>query len=358
MCYFAFGLKRFENDNMKYWICIGIIGNFLGLHAQIGGNTTYAILDLPISARSIGLGSDFITARDQDLNLTIANPALYNQQMHRNIGFNHGFLAGMNFGMLGYAQNFKNQVTGGMHLRYMSYGKMTQRDEAGNELGTFSPGEFILTTGASKQLNPQIAVGANINLLYSQLETYNSFGASIDLAGVYELEKANLLITAIAKNVGYQFDTYVKGNRASLPTDFQLGISHKLKHAPFRFSLVAHHLNKWDLTYNDPSAKPTIDPLTGDTIPVPVAGFGEKLARHFTYQTEIIMGKSVHLRIAFDYHKRKEMSLVARPGLAGFSFGLGMYFKRFSLDYGFLIHSAAGYTNGFTLTTNLDKWKK
>lgn len=343
---------------MRQWIWMGWLCVASAVHAQIGGNTTYALLDLPVSARSIGLGSDFITARDQDLNLTIANPALYNAKMHRHVGFNHGFLGGMNFGMLGYAKKFNDQFTGGMHLRYMSYGKMTRRDEAGNALGTFSPGEFVLTTGVAKQLNPQIAVGANINVLFSQLETYNSLGASIDLAGVYELEQANLLITAVAKNVGYQFDTYVKGNRAALPTDFQLGISHKLRHAPFRFSLVAHHLNKWDLTYNDPNAKPTIDPLTGDTIPVPVAGFGEKLARHFTYQAEILMGKTVHLRVAFDYHKRKEMSLAARPGLAGFSFGLGMYFKRFSLDYGFLIHSAAGYTNGFTLTTNIDKWKK
>jgi hypothetical protein len=109
---------------------------------------------------------------------------------------------------------------------------------------------------------------------------------------------------------------------------------------------------------DDPTAKPRIDPLTGDTIPVPVAGFGEKLARHFTFQTEVLISKNIHFRVAFDYHKRQEMKVVARPGFSGFSFGLGMYFKRFSLDYGFLIHSVAGYTNGFTLTTNLDKWKR
>lgn len=344
-----------------YQAIIGTYFCFCSLYSvgQIGGNSTFALLDMPFSARSIGLGTDFITVRDQDLNLTISNPALYNSKMHKQVGFNHGFLAsGINFGMVNYGRQFNDQITGGMSLRYVSYGKMTRRDEAGNEMGTFSPGEFILGAGMSKQLNPQIAVGVNVNLLMSQLESYSSFGASIDLAAVYELEKANLLITAVAKNVGYQFKSFVQDSRAELPADFQLGIAHKLKHAPFRFSILMHHLNKWDLTYNDPTAKPRIDPLTGDTIPVPVAGFGEKLARHFTFQTEVLISKNIHFRVAFDYHKRQEMKVVARPGLSGFSFGLGMYFKRFSLDYGFLIHSVAGYTNGFTLTTDLDKWKR
>lgn len=331
----------------------------LGLLAQTGGNHTFALLDLPFSARSAALGTDFITVKDEDLNLTVSNPALYNARMHNHIGFNQALLAsGINYGMVSYARAYKNDITGGASLRYVSYGKQDRRDEAGTQIGSFSPAEFIFGAGLGKQLNPQLSIGANLNLIYSQLESYSALGASVDLAGAYELEEANLLVTALVKNAGYQFKSYTEKNRASLPAEFQMGVSHKLKHAPFRFSLLMHHINKWDITYSDPNAKPTIDPLTNDTIPVKTAGFGQKLAHHFTYQAEVLISKNIHFRTAFDYHRRQEMRVAARPGLAGFSFGLGLYFKRFSVDYGFSVFSAAGYSNMISLTTNLDKWKR
>src|SRR5690554_7802460 len=93
-----------------------------------------------------------------------------------------------------------------------------------------------------------------------------------------------------------------------------LGVSHKLEHAPFRFSIVAHHLNTWDLSYNDPNAKPTTDPLTGELVPVEKAGFGEKLGRHFIFQVETLIGKAVRVRAAFDYNQRRERSEERRVG--------------------------------------------
>ena len=137
-----------------------------------------------------------------------------------------------------------------------------------------------------------------------------------------------------------------------------MATSYKLKHAPFRISLLAHHLNKWDITYIDPNLKPTVDPLTGDTIPVKRPGFLTKLAHHLTYQLEILVTKNIDIRAAFDYHLRKELALSTRPGISGFSFGAGFHFSKFSLDYGFTIYSRAGYNNMVTLSTNLSKWRR
>jgi hypothetical protein len=344
---------------MKFFLVTSFISFCLISFAQTGGNYVFSVLDLPFNARSAGLGGNFISVKDRDVNLAISNPSLYNSEMNHQIAFNHGLFGnGINYGMLNYGHRINDSLHVGFGLKYLSYGEMTRRDPAGNELGTFSPGEFILTSGIGKQLNKRISVGANLNFIFSQLEQYNSFGASVDLAGTYESKEDNLLVTAMVKNAGYQISTFTQDTRASLPTQFQMAVAYKLKHAPFRFSLLAHHLNKWDISYNDPNAKPTIDPLTNDTIPVPVAGFGKKLAHHFTYQVEVLMTKNIHLRLAYDYHRRQEMRLLNRPGLSGFSFGLGMNFKKFSVDYGFLAHSVAGYTNVFSLTTNIDKWKK
>lgn len=336
-----------------------IVNSVLGL-AQTGGEHTFSFLELGYNARANALGTDFIAVKDDDVNLGVINPSLLNSGMHHKLGFNHAFMAGgINYGMLSYAQSINESSTFSGHLRYVSYGEMIRRDEAGLEQGTFSAGDFVFGGGLGKQLNEKISVGANLNIIYSQLESFSSLGLSIDLAANYKLGSDDrTLLTVLVRNAGLQLKSYTEKNREPLRADAQLGISHKLAHAPFRFSLVAHDLNRWDLSYNDPNAVATIDPIKNDTIQPETAGFGNKLARHFTFQVEAILGKSLHIRTAFDVQRRLEMAIETRPGLSGFSFGIGMYFKRFSLDYGLNIYSQAGYTNMFTLTTNFDKWKK
>lgn len=327
-------------------------------HAQTGGTTTFALLDLTYNARAAGLGNDFISAKDQDINLGIANPSLYNDKMHNTLSLNQALMAGgINYGQVAYGHKLKGGLLG-TSIRYVNYGEFRRTDIIGNDQGSFSPFECIVGVGYGKQLNPRISVGGNFNFIYSQLESYNAYGAAIDLAGTYTNKSDNFLLTALVKNAGMQFNNYYTKERDPLPAEFQLAASYKLNHAPFRFSILAHHLNKWDITYVDPTLKPTIDPLTGDSIPVKYAGFGEKLARHFTYQVEILITKNIHLRTGFDYHRRQEMKLEQRPGMAGFTFGVGLYFKKISIDYGFSAFSRAGFNNILTLSTNLSRWKK
>jgi hypothetical protein len=154
---------------------ISILTIYNCVYSQTGGKHTFSLLDLPYSARAAALGTDYITTKDQDLNLAILNPSLYNSKMHQQIGFNQGFMAGsINYGMVSYARNFNSGITGGASLRYVNYGKQDSRDEAGSQINTFTPGEFILGAGLGKQLNPNISIGANLNFLYF----YRSFNRS------------------------------------------------------------------------------------------------------------------------------------------------------------------------------------
>lgn len=333
-----------------------LIGKFIA--AQTGGQTSFALLGLDFNARSSGLGGDFITVKDQDINLGVVNPSLLNSKMHKGISVSQVIHAGkINYGMISYGHSLSEKQMISANIRYVAYGKMKRTDKNGVEMGDFSPFEYIVGVGYGYQLNERISVGANLNIIGSHLEVYNSYGMSIDLGGSYLNAEETFLVTALFKNVGFQFNSY-NDKRAPLPANFQLGVSYRLPHAPFRFSILAHHLNKWDLSYNDPTAKPTVDMLTGDTIPVKRAGFFEKLGQHFTYQLEVIATKNLHFRAGFDYYTRQSMKLESRPGIAGFSFGLGLYFKRFSIDYGFSVFSRAGFNNMLTLSTNLEKMKK
>lgn len=322
--------------------------------AQTGGTHAFQNLNAQYNARTMGMGGDAIAIYDNDLNLGLNNPAILNHQMHGRFGFNQSIMSsGVNTGALTYARKIKSTM-GMVHFRYSSYGKMDRTDIDGTNLGTFTPGDFILGASAQHRFNERMSAGATLNILYSQLDSYTAFGTSLDIAGLYRDSARSLNIVGVVKNLGVQWKGYTT-NKNPLPLEVQLGISHKLKHAPFRISLIAQHLQKWDLSYVDPNAKPRVDPLTGDTIQVKQSGFFDNLARHGKLQLEILIGKKLQIRTAFDYQRRKELAIVGRGGLAGFSFGAGMAFKRFSLDYGWYVYSAAGSQHGLTLNFLLSK---
>lgn len=343
---------------MKQRIIIFLLFPFF-IWGQTGGKNAYPFLDMADNARSLGLGNRLITVYDDDLNLGIKNPASFNSLMDNSVGFSQALLAGgIYHGTVAYAKDITNIGTGAVHLRYNSYGKMVRRDVTGEEMGTFSAGDFALGFGLGRSVNKNLSIGANFNLIWSQLEAYSSMGLSVNIAGMFISTDELTTVSAVVRNVGAQLTTYNKQDRAPLPVDAMIGVSHRLEHAPFRFSIVMHHLNKWDLSYYDPNEQPKKDPLTGEMIPVKTAGFGEKLGRHFIFQVESIIGKMVHLRAAFDYNQRMEMLVQNRPGMGGFSFGAGLHFKRFSLDYGILIYSSAGFQNMISLRTGINTWKK
>ena len=344
---------------MKIQLLILSLAALTFANAQTGGENSFPFLDLFYSAQDAGLGGNFITGAGDDVSMGVNNPSLLNKEMEKGVSISQALHAGgINHGMFNYGFGLKDYGTMVGYIKYVDYGKFQRTGTNGLGEGTFSPFEMIAGAGFGHQLNERLSVGAKANIIYSQLETYSSFGASVDLAGTYYNEDKGFLATVHVKNFGYQFKAHTPGNRKPLPVEFQLAAAYKLPHAPFRISVLAHSLNRWDLTYNDPTLVPTVDPLSGDTIPVPRAGFLEKLANHFTYQLEINLSKTIVVRTAFDYHRRKELAIEQRPGAAGMSFGLGLHFKKFSLDYGFVVYSQSGFNNILTLTSNFSNWRR
>jgi len=327
--------------------------------SQIGGNYAFPIMSLPYNARSAGLGVNFITAIDQDVNLGIANPSLYNEKMNNQASFSHGIISGgINYGMAAYGRSFGKKFNAAANVRYMSYGVQQRTNEVGEIIGTFHPSDYVIGVGTSYAIDSNFRVGANFSLMLSQLDRYVALGASLDIAASYYIPKANLLLTLVGKNAGVELKDYTNNKRSPLPLDLQFGISHRLKHAPFRFSMVYHHIQKWNLSYFDPNTPPIYDPLTNDSIFAKPDEFGKKLAQHLTFQAEILLGRIFQIRAAFDLYRRSLLKVPNRGGIGGFSFGLGLYFKQFSIDYGINFYSVAGMQNMFTISTNFDKWKK
>lgn len=310
------------------------------------------------SARNIGTGNNLISVIDNDLVLSSENPALLNKSMISQLAINQSFLpTGVNFGSVQYAFNSKFGIFSPL-IKYVNYGSFEGTDMGGNSQGTFGSLDYAVGVLYSKEFNPVISLGLGLNVLGSHLETYSSYAMSASFSTVYKHPNKLFSAALIAKGIGVSFKQYTSNQKMSLPIDVQASLTYKLKHAPFRFSLLAKQLNKWDIVYEDPNEKPSYDALTGDTTPVKTAGFVEKLANHLNLQVELIASQSIHFRTGFDFHRQQQLRVYNRPGLAGFSFGVGIYLKKIRIDYGVLIYSKAGQNHAIGISTNLSEWKR
>ena len=284
---------------------------------------------------------------------------MISSEMDNQMSLNHFFYpSGINYGQLAYAKNFEKAGTFVGHLRYVSYGKFTRTDELGIEQGSFTAGDYALGVGYGHELNKYFTVGGNFNMIFSHYETYTSFGAAADISTVFYDEKSNITASVVARNIGYQLKGFTAKNHEPLPIEILAGISYKFHHAPFRLSLIGTDLTNLNLTYQDPSLVPTVDQLTGDTIPVPKASVVEKIAYHTNFGVEIIPNDNFFIRMGFNFQRRHSLGVDNRKGVGGFSFGFGLKVKSFKFNYGISFYSAAGISNAFGLTYNLNQRKK
>lgn len=332
--------------------------------AQVGGDNVYEFLNLSASARITGLGGNLISVKDDDVALAYANPSTLNARMHQAISFNYNFhLADINNGYFAYAHHIDKwdaTVHGG--IQFIKYGTFQNTNEIGEVLGEFEVDEYAFTFGASKQLYENLSVGANFKLITSQFEAYNSVGIAGDFGAFYSDTTGRKSITLVFKNVGTQLSTYRADNREPLPLDVQLGISRRLNHLPFRVSIIAHNLHRWNITYDDPNNQESIFLIgdgesQGDS---DLKVFIDNLSRHFIFSGEFLFGKKevIRLRFGYNHFMRKELSVNNFRSLSGFTFGAGIKINRFRIDYGRGVYHLAGGVNHLSISTNLKEFRR
>jgi hypothetical protein len=329
--------------------------------AQIGGYGTYKFLNYTNSARTAGLGGNFLAVNDNDITLTLANPSLITKEMNNNLAFsyvnNHG---GVNYGYVAYSRTFTKAGSFVGSLQYINYGQFTGADASGNQTGDFYASEYALNIGWGRQLSPLFSIGANGKLIYSQLESYNSFGIAVDVAGTYTSKDQSFTASLIGRNIGTQLVPYLPGDYQPLPFTLQIGLSEKLAHIPLRFSQLFTNLQKWDVTYTDPNDPAnTADPITGEVQEKSGAGeFADGLMRHVVLGAELTIAKVLAIRIGYNYQRRQELKLYDHPGLTGFSMGAGLRVKMFNLNYTRASFMAGIPMNYLTLGVNLQEFVK
>lgn len=332
--------------------------------SQVGGRNSFDFLDLVQPSRIAGIGGANVSLFDGDANLAYSNPGLLNAGMHDKVALNFvDYFAGIKYGNASYTYALDTVTESVLQANIMhaNYGDFQYADATGVLSGSnFSASELAFNVAYSRQLSDEFRGGISMKFIYSVLEAYQVFGVAADIGGSYVNEERDFSIGAAVRNIGpkvaYSTDG-VSGERAALPLNIAIGITKKLKYAPFRLSLTLQNLQKWDLTLANPNVTPQTDPLTGELIPIKQPGFLDKGMRHVVLGGEILLGENFHIRTGFDYRRRKELMLAARPGLVGFSMGLGFKINRFHLSYARSSYHRAGGTNSISILTKIGDFR-
>ncbi len=328
--------------------------------SQSGGDNTYDFLSLPSSARTTALGGSHISVYSNDLSLVYNNPALLTPEMHNQLSLNFiNYFAGINYGYASYAWKPNRPYTLAGGIYYANYGEFIRANSSGQKTGTFNAAEYSINLFYSRSIIDSLfQVGINFKPVFSDLENYSSFGLALDAGITYHNVEKLFTASLIIKNAGFQITKYHSdGGRETLPFEIQIGASQKLKHAPFRISVLAQQLQEPNLRYKTEKEREQEDnPLIENSKEDKFGNFGDNLMRHMVFGVELFPDNAFNLRVGYNYKRRKEMRIEDRGGMVGFSWGFGLNLTKFNLSYSRSSYHIAGGLNNFTLNLNLSEF--
>lgn len=329
------------------------------VRAQVAGLSTLSVLDMPSSARTAGVGFDFLSVADDDLLLSLDNPSLISGRIVNRlaVGFVNMF-AGSNFGSVAYSCNIEHVGAFAFGLQFGSYGLFEGYDESEQATWDFTAADYIFTLGWGRAINENISVGVNFKPILSQYESYTAIAIAFDLAGSYMSANRLFSATAMARNVGAQILTF-DGTAEKLPFELAISGSYKLIDAPFRLLFSLNDLQRWNLCYEDPLNPSSVtDAFTGETTPKR-SGVGrvcDNLGRHANIGIEADIKHTVFLRLGYSYRQMVEMRAADALNMSGFSFGVGVKVKSFEFCYARNNYHLGQAPNFISLTMDIDRF--
>ena len=328
--------------------------------AQIGGTRSFAFVDIHPTARFASLAGSANTIYDKDITNSYLNPSMHNPSMHNNVSLGYtNYLADINTGYAGYAYSPDSVGTFSGHIVFLDYGTFDETDVTGAKTGLFWAQDYIFQIGYGRKFkdDPRFSYGVSFKFLYSVYEAYVATAGAFDGALSYVDEDKKLAVTAMFRNLGYNFIPYDEV-REKLPFDIRLGYSKKLEHNPLRFNIVVHDLQKLDISYVNPNKRnKEIDLQTG-TVKSEEISFGDKVMRHFNFGGELYFSDNFQLRLGFNYQRRIELGPETIKGFTGFAWGVGFGVMKFKVDYAMVGYFPGINTQYFTISKNLSDFKR
>ena len=331
------------------YILLTLVTIAMPIQAQIkgAGSGVFNFLNLPASSRLNALGGENVSIADGDISMAFINPALLTQHTDKVLQLNYAYhLAGSMFGSVMYGHNYKdNYFAAGVH--YLDYGQMQYADDMGNLLGaTFTAKDICVNLMYARQLGPMFRVGATIKPIISVYERYNSFALGADVGGHFQTTDSLFQLGLTLRNIGWQLKSFYEEDFGQhtemLPLNLELGMSLRLAHAPLRFSLTAHNLQRWDIAPNEQDVK-----------------WYDMLFRHTIWAVDIVpKSEKFYLTVSYNHRRQAEMTIKDVRSLAGFSFGAGVKIYKFRVGFAMSQYTKGNFTYQASISTDINSFLK
>ena len=341
---------------------------------EIGRNNlntiTTAVPFLLISpdSRAGGMG-DVGVATSADANSMHWNPAKYSF-IDQEVGFAVSYVPWLrelvpdiNLSYIsGYKKLNKNDVIA-MELRYFTLGDITFTDVIGNNLGQYKPNEFAIGSSYSRKLSDQFSLAISGRYIYSNLTGGQSAGGiatnagqsiAADVAGYYVRDiriaknDMQLAFGANISNIGNKISYTETSTRDFIPINLRLGTALNADLDEYNKISFAFDINKLLVPtppiYND-SISDQIDFGKDPNVSVvswifqsfgdAPGGFNEEMREiNFSLGTEYWYNNQFAIRAGyFNEHNTK-------GGRKFFTFGSGVKYNVFALDFSYLINAS------------------
>ena len=297
----------------------------------LGGNTIFNFLNQSNTAQLSALGGINISNIGNDVGMSFQNPALLRPQMNQqvNTSFNNFFAGIKNYSLNSAFYLEKVNTNFAIGVNYFDYGIITQTDAAGNILGVFRPNDYVAQLSTSKQYKAHWWYGATFKFMSSNYAQYKSNGIAFDIGIVYYDSTNFLQASVVVKNLGTQLRTYDgSSTKQELPFDLELGITKRLQHAPIQFSLTAHHLQAFNIYYND-STFNIAEGMDNSGI----SGL-QKLVNHLIFSTQFFVSDKIEVTAGYNFLRRTDLNAYSvANGLNGFTMGVGVLLRKLHIRY-------------------------
>jgi len=303
------------------------------LSQTLGGNTVFNFLRLSNTPQLTALGGINISNQTPDIGLVYHNPALLRPSMNTdaNMVFNAFYGDIRNYHLLTAFEQERWKTTFAVGINYFNYGSIPETDMIGNHLGDFKPADYVVQVSAARQYEENWHYGATLKFIGSNYGPYRSSGIAMDAAVSYSDTASLLQASLVLKNMGTQITSYTGTGAGDLPFDIQVGISKRLAKAPVQFSLTAHHLHQFDISYHDTAFN---NENGFDQSQKSNKFTFDKLFRHIVLGVQVYVTDKVELSAGYNHLQRKELSVGnTGNGLNGFSLGVGLLFKKLQIRY-------------------------
>ena len=341
---------------------------------EIGGgnlNTiTTAVPFLLISPDSkAGAMGDVGVATNPDANSLHWNPAKFSF-VEDEVGFAVSYVPWLralvpdiNLSYLAGYKKLNDKETVAMELRYFTLGDITFTDVIGNNLGQYKPSEFAIGSAYSRKLSDLFSLAISGRYIYSNLTGGQSAGGittnagqsiAADVAGYYRKtiriseKDMDLAFGANISNIGSKISYTETSTKDFIPINLRLGTALSTEIDDYNKISFAFDINKLLVPtppqYNDSiegqidfGKDPNVSVVSGvfQSFGDAPGGFNEEFREiNFSLGTEYWYADQFAVRAGyFNEHDTK-------GGRKFFTFGSGVKYNVFALDFSYLINAS------------------